>query len=145
MADKLAKRQAVAEALEKAAAKRGVTVAELVAGMLAKEPSRTPARSRRPGGRLSTGLEGAEDWAEEERRPGGVLSRGGMRGGGIFGDAPVATSFHDPVAEEQERRVGDADEVRRLVRRLHDRLDDAEADGVEEALAGLLGDGEDDD
>lgn len=144
MSDKLAKRQAVAEALEKAAAKKGVTVAELVAGMLTRE-GKTSVERRSPGGRLPTGLDGADDWAEEERQIGGVLSPGGMRAGGIFGDVPIATSFHDPVAVQQELKAADAAETRRLIQRLHRRLDVADDnDQIEEALAGLLGEGDDD-
>ncbi len=50
---------------------------------------------------------------------------GGMSGGGIFGDAAVATSIYDPAAMQRaESRAGPAIQLRtlRLLERLEERV-----------------------
>jgi len=47
------------------------------------------------------------EWLESEAHSlGGVLSGGGMTGGGIFGDAPIATERHDPLSNARLMQHG---------------------------------------
>lgn len=77
-----------------------------------------------------TPAEAQERWLEEEAElPDGVHGIGGQSAGGIFGDAPVATSIYDPMAmARSEGRVGQMVNVRMLqvLDRMERRLEAAE-------------------
>lgn len=75
--------------------------------------------------------EAKERWYREESElPDGVLSLGGMTGGGIFGEGPVATEGYDPMAHDRgEVRMARAMQLQgqRQLNQLLDRIEKLEA------------------
>lgn len=96
---------------------------EALARHAAQEFPGSPVVRYRGDHRGETAEEARERWLEEEAELlDGVHGPGGQSAGGIFGDAPIATSLHDPAAmTRSEGRVSQLANVKLL--QVLDRMD----------------------